>query len=67
MEAINHPGQESMLFDISHSAGAFLINELLKLKVDGEIQISVLEVAFSQSYHEFPHVWPKEQSTGIIY
>jgi hypothetical protein len=67
MEAINHPGQENMTFDISHSTGAFLITELRKLKVEGEIQIDVLEVAFSQGDHEFPHVWPKEQSTGIIY
>jgi hypothetical protein len=56
---INYPGQENMTFDIDHSTGAFLITELQKLKVEGKIQINVLEVASSQSYHKFPHVWPK--------
>lgn len=67
LEVINYPGQENMTFGIDHSTGAFLINELLKLKIEGEIQIDVLEVAFSQSNKEFPHLWPKEKSTGVIY
>ena len=59
MEAVNHPGQEGMLFDISHSTAVFLITELQKLKVEGKIQINVLEVAFSESYRKFPNAWPK--------
>ncbi len=67
LEAINHPGQENMTFDIDHSTGAFLITELRKIKVEGEIRINVLEVVSSQSHHKSPHVWPKEHTTGIIY
>ena len=67
LEVINYPGQENMTFDIDHSTGAFLITELLKIKVEGKIQINVLEVASSQSYHKFPQVWPKEPATGIIF
>lgn len=61
LEIINYPGQEHMTFGIDHSTGAFLITELLKLKVEGKIQINVLEVAFSESYRKFPNVWPKDQ------
>jgi len=67
LDIIDYPGQEHMTFGIDHSMGVFLITELMKLKVEGEIQINVLEVADSQSYHEFPHVWPKQPATGIIY
>ena len=61
LEILNYPGQEHMTFGIDHSTGAFLITELQKLKVEGKIQINVLEVAFSESYRKFPQVWPKDQ------
>ena len=67
MEVINYPGQEHMTFGIDHGTGAFLLRELGKLKVeDGETQISVQEVTFSESYHRFPQVWPKEQIPVVV-
>jgi len=66
LEVINYPGQENTVLSIDHSTGAFLITELLKLKVEGETQINILEVTFSLSDHRFPQVWPKGETPVVV-
>lgn len=68
MEVINFPGQEHMTFGIDHSTGAFILNEMKKLKVEHKgIEISVLEVTFSASDRKFPQVWPRAQETVVSF
>jgi len=64
MEVINYPGKEHIVRGLDHETGAFLLRELGKLRVEegkGKIRIDVTEVTFSESYHKFPQVWPKDQ------
>ncbi len=68
MEVINFPGQDHMTFGIDHNTGAFIINEMKKLKVEHKgIEINVLEVTFSASDRKFPQVWPRMQETVVSF
>lgn len=66
LEVLNFPAPENIIAGLDHSTEALILNELKKLKIDEgtyskHIKIEVLEVTFSESYHKFPQVWPKDQ------